>query len=37
VAPLSVAEDAVYIDTTKMPIDDVVNHVMTLIKERLEA
>jgi cytidylate kinase len=33
VAPLSVAEDAVYIDTTTMPIDDVVNKVMSLVKE----
>lgn len=35
VAPLSQAADAVYIDTTSMPIDTVVERVLTLIKEKL--
>jgi len=35
VAPLSVAEDAVYIDTTNMPIEIVVDRVMTLVREKL--
>ena len=36
VAPLARANDAIYIDTTTMPIDAVVNRVMMLILERLE-
>lgn len=36
VAPLARANDAIYIDTTTMPIDAVVNRVMMLIHERLE-
>lgn len=36
VAPLSIAPDAVYIDTTTMPIDAVVNRVMMLVIEKLE-
>jgi cytidylate kinase len=36
VAPLARANDAIYIDTTTMPIDAVVNRVMVLILERLE-
>ena len=36
VAPLARANDAIYIDTTTMPIDVVVNRVMMLILERLE-
>lgn len=37
VAPLAKADDAVYIDTTSMPIDAVVNRVLMLVLERLEA
>jgi cytidylate kinase len=36
VAPLARASDAIFIDTTSMPIDEVVDHVMTLIEARLE-
>jgi cytidylate kinase len=36
VAPLARAADAIYIDTTAMPIDAVVNHVMMQVMERLE-
>lgn len=36
VAPLARANDAIYIDTTTMPIEAVVNRVMMLIVERLE-
>ena len=35
VAPLLQAADAIYIDTTSMPIDAVVDRVLTLIRERL--
>lgn len=35
VGALAIAKDAVYIDTTSMPIGDVVEHVMLLIKDRL--
>jgi cytidylate kinase len=35
VAPLSVAEDAIYLDTTNMQIEDVVSRVMTLVEEKL--
>jgi cytidylate kinase len=31
VSPLSIAPDAVYIDTTKMPIAQVIDRVMSLI------
>jgi cytidylate kinase len=33
-SPLTVAEDAVYIDTTDMPIHEVVSQVMELIRRR---
>jgi cytidylate kinase len=36
VAPLVRANDAIYIDTTSMPIAAVVTHVLTLIEARLE-
>ena len=36
VAPLAKANDAIVIDTTGMPIDEVVKQVMSLIQERLE-
>jgi cytidylate kinase len=36
VAPLSMAPDATYVDTTTMPIDAVVHHVMMQILEKLE-
>ena len=35
VAPLARANDAIYIDTTTMPIEDVVNEVIRHIEERL--
>jgi len=35
VAPLTLAKDAVYIDTTEMPIEVVVNHVMMLVIDKL--
>lgn len=35
VAPLAVAEDAIYIDTTEMPIEVVVNHVMMMVIDQL--
>lgn len=35
VAPLTLAPDAVYIDTTAMPIEVVVNHVMMLLIDKL--
>ncbi len=35
VAPLSMAKDAIYIDTTTMPIDAVVHHVMMQVLEKL--
>lgn len=34
VAPLTLAEDAVYIDTTGMPVDEVVTRVMKIVEER---
>jgi CMP/dCMP kinase len=37
VAPLAKADDAVYIDTTSMPVDAVVNRVLMLVLEKLEA
>lgn len=37
VSPLSIAEDAVHIDTTGMPIEQVVNRVMELVNSRLTA
>jgi cytidylate kinase len=37
VAPLAKADDAIYIDTTEMPIDVVVHRVMMLIAEKLES
>jgi cytidylate kinase len=36
VAPLTRANDAIYIDTTTMPIEDVVQKVLELIEARLE-
>ena len=36
VAPLAKANDAIYIDTTSMPIGEVVKQVLTLIEQRLE-
>jgi CMP/dCMP kinase len=36
VGPLAVAKDAIYIDTTEMPIEVVVNHVMTMVIEKLQ-
>ena len=36
VAPLARANDAIYIDTTSMPIEDVVRQVLQLIEARLE-
>ncbi len=37
VAPLSLAPDAVYVDTTGMPVEAVVDRVMRLVGERLRA
>lgn len=34
VAPLTVAKDAVYVDTTTMPIEAVVDHAMRLVQEK---
>jgi cytidylate kinase len=36
VAPLTLAPGAIYIDTTMMPIDSVVNQVLALVRARLE-
>jgi CMP/dCMP kinase len=36
VAPLARASDAIYIDTTTMPIEAVVKQVLKLVEERLE-
>jgi cytidylate kinase len=36
VAPLVRANDAIYIDTTSMPIEAVVTHVLQLVEARLE-
>ena len=36
VAPLARANDAIYIDTTSMPIEAVVKQVLKLVEERLE-
>jgi len=36
VAPLARAEDAIYIDTTSMPLEAVVNRVMMLVMEKLD-
>jgi CMP/dCMP kinase len=35
-SPLSLARGAVHIDTTNMPIDVVVNRVLTLVREKLD-
>lgn len=35
VAPLTLATDAVYIDTTEMPLEVVVNHVMMLLLDKI--
>lgn len=35
VAPLTLAKDAVYIDTSEMPIEVVVNHVLMLLLDKL--
>jgi cytidylate kinase len=37
VSPLSVASDAIYIDTTAMPIEQVVERVMEAVKRRMGA
>ena len=37
VAPLAQATDAVYIDTTGMPVDDVVARVLALVRDRAAA
>jgi cytidylate kinase len=37
VAPLARAEDAIYIDTTRMPIDDVVARVLEIVRGALRA
>ena len=34
VAPLAQAADAVYIDTTGVPVEDVVARVLALVRER---
>jgi CMP/dCMP kinase len=36
VAPLQIAKDAVYLDTTSMPIDEVVEQVLKLVKLKTE-
>jgi cytidylate kinase len=36
VSPLSIAPDAIYIDTTGLPIDAVVERVMKIVKRKLE-
>lgn len=36
VAPLAKADDAIYIDTTEMPIEQVVHRVLMLVMEKLE-
>ena len=36
VAPLAKADDAIYVDTTAMPIEVVVNHVMIQIMDKLD-
>ncbi len=36
VAPLSMAPDAIFIDTTTMPVEVVVNHVMIQVMEKLD-
>jgi len=36
VAPLTLAKDAVYIDTSEMPIDVVVNHVLMLLLDKIQ-
>jgi cytidylate kinase len=35
VAPLAAADDAIYVDTTGLAIDDVVERVMEIVRERL--
>ena len=35
VAPLTMAPDAIYVDTTEMPVEVVVNHVMMQIMDKL--
>jgi cytidylate kinase len=36
VAPLTLAPGAIYIDTTTMPIDRVVDSVLAIVREKLE-
>jgi cytidylate kinase len=36
VAPLTMARDAIYVDTTTMPIDAVVHHVLMQVLEKLD-
>jgi cytidylate kinase len=35
VSPLTIAADAIYIDTTAIPVDDVVQRVLGIVEERL--
>jgi len=37
VAPLQIAKDAVYIDTTSLPIDEVVEQILKLVKLKAES
>ncbi|TRY16833.1 cytidylate kinase, partial [Geobacillus sp. LEMMJ02] len=36
VAPLKKAEDAIEIDTTSLSIDEVVDRIMRIVRERVE-
>jgi cytidylate kinase len=36
VSPLTLAADAVHIDTTHMPIADVVDRVMGLVRQKIQ-
>jgi cytidylate kinase len=35
VAPLTLARDAIYVDTTGMPVDAVVERVMAIVRGRI--
>jgi cytidylate kinase len=37
IAPLTLAKDAIYVDTTTMPIEAVVSHAMALVQDKLHA
>jgi cytidylate kinase len=37
VGPLAIARDATYVDTTTMPIDEVVKRVMALVEEKVRS